>query len=65
MFSQNLNERSGISQSTVPVLEEPIGTAFAVNDLNFTGIGRGIDESGEENDGNGESVTENHDCVEG
>ena len=65
MVSRTLDERPGISQSTVPVLEEPVGTAFAVNELDFTGVGRGIDKSDEENDGNGESAAETHDCVEG
>ena len=58
--SQSLDERLDTSQSTVPVLEEPIGTTFTVNELDFTGIGRGIDQGGQENDSNGEGAAENH-----
>lgn len=60
---QCLDERLGISQSTVPVLEEPSGVTIALDELDLTGIGRGVDQSGQEDDGNGESATENH-CAE-
>ena len=54
----------GISQSTSPVLEEPIGTTFTVNELNCTGIGRGVDQGGQGNDGNSKSAVEDHCVVE-
>lgn len=58
--NQRFDEKTCVSQSAVPVLEEPIGTTFPVNDLDFAGVGRGIDESGQEKDGEGKSVSENH-----
>ena len=61
--SQTLNGGADASQSTVPVFEEPIGTTFTVDDLNFTGICRGVDQGGQKNDGNGKSAIEDH-CVE-
>lgn len=53
----------GGSQSTAPVLEEPIGAVFTVDNLNFASVGRGIDQGGQKDDGDGESTAENH-CVE-
>ena len=57
---EDLDERPGISQSTVPVLKVPVGTTFAVNNLDLAGVGRGVDESGQENESNGKSVSESH-----
>ena len=53
----------GISQSTVPVIEEPIGSTVTVDDLDSTRIDRGVDQGGQENDGNDKSAVEDH-CVE-
>jgi hypothetical protein len=58
--SQSLDERVGISQSSVQVLEEPNGITLTVDDLNFTSIGRGVDQGGQENDSNGKSAVEDH-----
>lgn len=58
--SQSSAERVGVLQSIVPVLEEPIGTSFTVNDLYFTGKGCGFDQSGQENESNCESTAEYH-----
>jgi len=62
--SQRLDGTLGDSQSAAPVLEEPVGTVFAVDDLNFTSIGRGVNQSGQENESDGESTAEGH-CVDG
>jgi len=63
MVSPRFEEILGGSQSTAPVLEEPIGAVFAIDDLDFTSIGRGVDQGGQKNEGDGESTAENH-CVE-
>lgn len=60
LVSPSLGERLGISQSTVPVLEEPIRVTLPVDDLDFAGVGRGVDQSGQENEGNSESAGEDH-----
>jgi hypothetical protein len=62
--SQSLNERVGISQSSVQILEEPNGTTCNVVDLNSTGSGPGVDQGGQENDSNCKRAVEVH-CVEG
>jgi hypothetical protein len=63
--SQSLNERVGISQSSVRVLEESKGTTCTVVDLNFTKKGPvGVDQGGQENDSNGKRAVEVH-YVEG
>lgn len=63
MVSRRLEGTLGGSQSTAPVLEEPIGAAFAIYNLDFTSEGRGVDQGGQENESDGESTAENH-CVE-
>jgi len=63
MVSQGHAEMLGGSQSTAPVLEEPIGAVFTIDYLDFTGKGRGVDQGGQEDKSKGESTAENH-CVE-
>ena len=59
MVDQGSNEKAeGVSQSAVPVLEEPVGTALAVDYLYFAGVGRGVDEGWEGEEGNSESTAE-------
>ena len=53
----------GDLQSAAPVLEEPVGTIFTVDYLDFTSKGRGIDQGGQEDESDGESTAENH-CVD-
>ena len=61
MVDQGSNEKvEGVSQSAVPVLEEPIRTTFAVDYLYFAGVGRGVDEGCEGEEGNSESTAEYH-----
>ena len=55
--------KKGISQSTVPILEVPSGTAITTSDEDIAPIDRSVDHSGQENDGDGESTVEGH-CVE-
>lgn len=62
--SQTLDEGVDISQSTVPVFEESVGITFTVDELNFTGIGRSVDQGGQETDGNGKSASSEDHCVE-
>lgn len=59
-INRNLNENLCVLQSAVPVSEEPIGTTFVINDLDFTGIGRGVDKRCQENEGDGERASEDH-----
>lgn len=59
-FKSSREKKRGDSQSAVPVLEEPIGTTFAIDELHFASVGGSVDESGQEDDGEGESASENH-----
>jgi hypothetical protein len=54
-------KKTWVSQSAVPVFEEPIGATLAINELDFTGIRRGVHEGSQENDDKGERASENHD----
>jgi len=58
--SQSLNEGIDISHSIGHLSEEFIRSILTVDDVNYTSIGRGVDQGGQKNDGNGKSAVEGH-----
>ena len=58
--SQSLNEGVDILHSTGRVTDEQIFITPTDAELDFTGIGLGVDQGGQENDSNGKSAIEDH-----